>query len=312
MAIITPVKAQACPCGGKLGLRYNEQTTVFTAWHEPPWPEQDTDFYTLGWDEFAARGGGSRTRAIVADWATSRHLASFPLVRAALLVLDEAAYEAVMRQRPEGAGRREDTVVSAGGYPPRDPRGWPGIKDKSVCVTGTLAGYSRQGIAREIARLGGYHDDKVTRSTDLLVVAARPGAVKRQDARAYGVPELGERDFLALLARARASSAARESGKTTAPPPVTPGALPRVGDLVLADDGVAVGAVVAIGRRVDGDTVLTVEGGGRTYTIPVAELAPRTTPAARAAPQQPAAPVRRAPTAEELLRRERYVRGERG
>lgn len=68
-----------------------------------------------------------------------------------------------------------------------------------ICITGTLDGYTRADGDRLIQQAGGIADSSVTRSTDFLVVAAKPGQTKLDKAKKYGTKILTEAEFLAML-----------------------------------------------------------------------------------------------------------------
>jgi DNA ligase (NAD+) len=75
------------------------------------------------------------------------------------------------------------------------PRPLAGV---SVVVTGSLAGYSRDGAAEAIAAQGGRSSSSVSKKTDFVVVGESPGS-KYEKAVALKVPILDEAGFAVLL-----------------------------------------------------------------------------------------------------------------
>jgi len=74
------------------------------------------------------------------------------------------------------------------------------LAGRSVVVTGTLAGFSREEAEAAIKRCGGTSPGSVSKKTFAVVVGAEPGASKVTKAEALGVPMLDEAGFLHLLA----------------------------------------------------------------------------------------------------------------
>jgi len=68
----------------------------------------------------------------------------------------------------------------------------------SIVVTGSLAGYTRDGAEEAIAALGGKATSSVSKKTDFLVVGEAPGS-KYEKAAALGIPILDEAGFAILL-----------------------------------------------------------------------------------------------------------------
>ena len=75
------------------------------------------------------------------------------------------------------------------------------LAGKSVVVTGTLSGYSRQEAEAAIADRGGKSPGTVSKKTLAVVVGEAPGAAKLVKAEELGVPVLNEQQFDALLQR---------------------------------------------------------------------------------------------------------------
>jgi DNA ligase (NAD+) len=74
------------------------------------------------------------------------------------------------------------------------------LAGRSVVVTGTLEGWSRDEAAAAIEARGGKSPGSVSAKTDALVVGATPGASKLTKAESLGVPVLDEAGFVRLLA----------------------------------------------------------------------------------------------------------------
>jgi DNA ligase (NAD+) len=74
------------------------------------------------------------------------------------------------------------------------------LEGRTVVVTGTLAGYSREEAAAAIVERGGKSPGSVSKKTLALVVGDSPGASKLTKAESLGVPILDEAGFEHLLA----------------------------------------------------------------------------------------------------------------
>ena len=74
------------------------------------------------------------------------------------------------------------------------------LEGRTVVVTGTLAGYSRDDAAAAIVERGGKSPGSVSTKTLALVVGDSPGASKLTKAESLGVPILDEAGFEHLLA----------------------------------------------------------------------------------------------------------------
>jgi DNA ligase (NAD+) len=73
------------------------------------------------------------------------------------------------------------------------------LAGKAVVVTGTLAGYTREGAEEAIVSRGGKSPGSVSKKTLALVVGDSPGASKLTKAESLGVPVLDEAGFEQLL-----------------------------------------------------------------------------------------------------------------
>ena len=69
---------------------------------------------------------------------------------------------------------------------------------KTVVVTGTLAGFTRQEAEAEIEKRGGKAAGSVSKKTALVVAGENAGS-KLEKARTLGVPVIGEDEFAAML-----------------------------------------------------------------------------------------------------------------
>jgi DNA ligase (NAD+) len=73
------------------------------------------------------------------------------------------------------------------------------LEGKSIVVTGTLQGLSREAAEEAIKGRGGKSPGSVSKKTTAVVVGAEPGAAKLTKAEELGVPILDEAAFLQLL-----------------------------------------------------------------------------------------------------------------
>ncbi len=73
------------------------------------------------------------------------------------------------------------------------------LEGKTVVVSGTLAGFTRDGAKEAIVARGGKSPGSVSKKTLALVIGADPGASKVTKAEEAGVPVLDESGFLELL-----------------------------------------------------------------------------------------------------------------
>jgi DNA ligase (NAD+) len=88
----------------------------------------------------------------------------------------------------------EGPAVAAGGeeLPPT-------LQGRSVVVTGTLEGFSRDEAAAAVVARGGTSPGSVSKSTYAVVAGASPGASKLTKAERFGIPVTDEAGFLQLL-----------------------------------------------------------------------------------------------------------------
>ncbi|MCL9762519.1 NAD-dependent DNA ligase LigA [Frankia sp. AiPa1] len=118
--------------------------------------------------------------------------------------------------------RHRDIVarIAAGGASLADagadsgPRPLDGV---TVVVTGTLAGWTRDGATEAVQARGGKVTASVSKKTAFVVVGTDPGASKYDKARSLKVPVLDAAGFAVLLERGAA--AAREVAEVVAEPP---------------------------------------------------------------------------------------------
>ena len=73
------------------------------------------------------------------------------------------------------------------------------LEGMSIVVTGSLDGFSRNGVADAIKARGGKNPGSVSKKTTALVVGGEPGASKLTKASELGVPILDEAAFVELL-----------------------------------------------------------------------------------------------------------------
>jgi len=75
----------------------------------------------------------------------------------------------------------------------------PTLAGKSVVVTGTVPGYTREEAEQAVLARGGKSPGSVSRSTFALVVGESPGSAKLAKAESLGIPILAGDAFEALL-----------------------------------------------------------------------------------------------------------------
>jgi DNA ligase (NAD+) len=93
----------------------------------------------------------------------------------------------------------DEQGVNLGRHREREKRENPNIAGKTFVVTGTLEGYSRDGIVRRIRELGGRATGSVSKKTDFVLAGENPGS-KLDKARELGVEVLSEAEFEKLAA----------------------------------------------------------------------------------------------------------------
>ena len=93
-------------------------------------------------------------------------------------------------QLPASSGTASTTTSSSGGF-----------SGKTIVVTGKVEGLTRSDMEGVIGRIGAFSGSSISRSTDLLVIGAKPGATKLKKARDYGVPTMSSEDFLTAIGR---------------------------------------------------------------------------------------------------------------
>jgi DNA ligase (NAD+) len=99
-------------------------------------------------------------------------------------------------EKLRGAG----VVLASDSYRPGGRTDATGVlAGKSVVVTGTLAGFTREEAEAAIVARGGKSPGSVSKQTFAVVVGANPGEAKTSKAEALGVPLLDEAGFLRLL-----------------------------------------------------------------------------------------------------------------
>jgi DNA ligase (NAD+) len=102
----------------------------------------------------------------------------------------------------EGANRDVIARLRAAGLNPTGPV-QPTLPQllvgRSVVVTGTVPGWSRESAEDAIKARGGKAPGSVSKKTDALVVGAEPGAAKLAKAEELGIPILDEAGFARLL-----------------------------------------------------------------------------------------------------------------
>jgi DNA ligase (NAD+) len=131
----------------------------------------------------AVDGIGPTIAASVGAWfADPGHLALIDKLRSAGLNLDA---------RPPG----EDGAASDSG----EADVAQVLAGRSVVVTGTLSGWSREAAEGAIKARGGKTPGSVSKKTDAVVVGDMPGEAKLSKARQLGVPILDEAAFADLL-----------------------------------------------------------------------------------------------------------------
>ncbi len=91
-------------------------------------------------------------------------------------------------------------VAGANFVGPAAPSNPQTLVGMSIVVTGSLAGFTRDGAEEAITLRGGKSPGSVSKKTTAVVVGAEPGQAKVTKAEEYGVPILDEAAFVTLLA----------------------------------------------------------------------------------------------------------------
>lgn len=79
------------------------------------------------------------------------------------------------------------------------------LRGVTLVVTGTLAGFSREGAKTAVEDRGGKVASSVSSKTDAVVAGESPGGAKIQKAEELGVPIVDEAAFVAILERGKAA-----------------------------------------------------------------------------------------------------------
>jgi DNA ligase (NAD+) len=79
------------------------------------------------------------------------------------------------------------------------------LRGVTLVVTGTLAGFSREGARVAVEDRGGKVASSVSSKTDAVVAGESPGGAKIQKAQELGVPIVDETAFVAILGRGKAA-----------------------------------------------------------------------------------------------------------
>ena len=96
--------------------------------------------------------------------------------------------------------RRAGVVLTSDSYRPGGRTETAGVlTGKSIVVTGTLSGFSREEAEAAITERGGKSPGSVSKRTFAVVVGADPGAAKTSQAEELGIPVLDETGFVRLL-----------------------------------------------------------------------------------------------------------------
>jgi DNA ligase (NAD+) len=95
---------------------------------------------------------------------------------------------------------KELGIVAKGGKAAASSESLPqSLSENTFVLTGTLQTMSRDAAAEEIRKRGGSVTNSVSKNTSFLVVGNEPGATKTDQAKALGVQQLTEAEFLAML-----------------------------------------------------------------------------------------------------------------
>lgn len=128
--------------------------------------------------------------------------------RAVRVFFEQEANRDLLRRLQE-AGVRTTALPEERAAPPR-LEGSP-LAGKTVVLTGTLPGRSREEAKALVESLGGRVAGSVSRKTDLVVAGEAAGS-KLADARRLGVKVVGPEEFERMLAQSRAAAAGGTAG----------------------------------------------------------------------------------------------------
>lgn len=122
-----------------------------------------------------------------------------PLGGAALGVPSRAVTEARSKSADSSADPGGDTAPGVGEVAPIATNRSAPLAGRSVVVTGTLPGYSRDQAEEVIRASGGKATSSVSARTWVVVAGADPGAAKIRRAEQLGIPVVGAEHFEALV-----------------------------------------------------------------------------------------------------------------
>lgn len=171
---------------------------------------EPADLYVLRREDLVPAGAGAGKSAdlILAAIARSRSAETWRFIAglgvsgigaaaARDLVRRHGTLEAIAEAEPR---LREPLValMRAGVKPATIANPAGALQDKTLVLTGALAGFTRAEATARVEAAGGRVAGSVGRGTDYLVAGESPGA-KLDEARKRGVPVLGEEEFIRLL-----------------------------------------------------------------------------------------------------------------
>jgi len=73
------------------------------------------------------------------------------------------------------------------------------LTGKSICVTGSVEGYTRAELEAKLTELGASFNSGVSKSTDILVIGDDPGSAKIEKANKYNIPTITSDELLKLF-----------------------------------------------------------------------------------------------------------------
>lgn len=74
------------------------------------------------------------------------------------------------------------------------------VRNRTICITGAITGYTRAQLTQRLARLGTTVQSGVSGTTEFLVVGDKPGNDKLQGADRYGITKVSAADFMRAVA----------------------------------------------------------------------------------------------------------------